>query len=104
MISMEAMHECCDAKTKLTSAGLFVPLISFIPSAGAFPLFSVTLSTATSPLLSLELILFGENHRRTFPRHQQTLFKIEDGAGLEFNILEFFNISYLNAFVKQTMA
>lgn len=90
---MEAMHECCDAKSDLTSAGLFVPLISLTPSADTFPLFSVTLSTATSPLLSLELIFICENHRRTVPRHQQTLFEIADGAGLEFNILEFSKIS-----------
>lgn len=73
---------------QLTSAGLFVPFNSLFPSAVAFSLFSVTLSTATSPLLSLELIFVNENHRRIESRSQPTLFKIEDGAGFEFNIQE----------------
>ncbi|EEB20115.1 60S ribosomal protein L44, putative [Pediculus humanus corporis] len=52
---------------QLTSAGLFVPFNSLFPSAVAFSLFSVTLSTATSPLLSFELIFVNvPKSRRTF--------------------------------------
>ncbi|PNF38396.1 60S ribosomal protein L44 [Cryptotermes secundus] len=52
----------------LTSAGLFVPFTSAFTSPPAFSLFSVTLSTATSELFSLELI-FTVNvpkQRRTY--------------------------------------
>lgn len=68
----------------LTSAGLFVPFTSAFTSPPAFSLFSVTLSTATSELFSLELIFTVEFSCEQLVTHfQLALFKNEDGAGLE---------------------
>jgi len=68
----------------LTSAGLFVPFTSAFASPPAFSLFSVTLSTATSELFSLELIFSVEFSCEQLVTHfQLALFKNEDGAGLK---------------------
>jgi len=68
----------------LTSAGLFVPFTSAFTSPPPFSLFSVTLSTATSALFSLELIFSMEISCEQLVTHfQQALFKNEDGAGLK---------------------